>query len=122
MARILVIDDSEIIRDLLADFLADIGHDVDSAPDGEQGVEMALTDEYDLCICDMHLPKKSGKQILEAVREQNDKLLFVFTDSMPDQNSEDIKRSTNYAFLRKPFDLHEVRHVLDDVLTEVKTS
>ena len=64
VAKILIIDDSAVIRDLLTEFLSESGHLVDSAVDGVEGLQKAASGDYDLCICDVHLPKMNGYQLL----------------------------------------------------------
>jgi CheY-like chemotaxis protein len=122
MARILVIDDSAIIRALLTDFLGEQGHSVECAVDGAQGLEMARAGDYDLCFCDLHLPKKNGFQILTELGEDRGSMQFVFTDSLPDELFEQIQASTDFTCLRKPFDLDQLRRTLAQVLERVRTA
>ena len=121
MARILVVDDSEVIRELLADFLADIGHEVETAANGEEGLSKAQCGRYDLCICDLHLPKKNGLQILSEMRSRENDMKFIFTDSLPDGLYEQIRKTTGHLCLRKPFDLNQVRTAIDRTIGRVKT-
>ena len=122
MARILVIDDSTIIRDLLRDFLGEQGHSVECAVDGVQGLEMARRGEYDLCFCDLHLPKKNGYQVLTELGEDRGDMQFVFTDSLPDQLYEQIQATTEFTCLRKPFDLDQLRRTLESVVEKIASS
>jgi CheY-like chemotaxis protein len=122
MARILVIDDSQVIRDLLTDLLTDMGHNVVTAADGESGLALARTDTWDLCVCDCHLPRLNGYQILSEMSKFGSTMPFVFTDSLPDELHQQIAAATDFPCLRKPFDLNQLRDVLQRVLTPVKTS
>ncbi|MCM2271011.1 MAG: response regulator [candidate division Zixibacteria bacterium] len=121
MARILVIDDSQVIRDLLADFLADSGHFVDCVEDSEEGIRMALAGSYDICICDLHIPKKNGFQIYQAISATKPKLTFIMTDSLPDSLADQISEAGVPYILRKPFDLDQLREVLATVCASIKT-
>lgn len=116
MARILVVDDSSIIRDLLTDFLGELGHLVDSAVDGVEGLDKARSGRYDLCICDLHLPKKNGYQLLTELGSSKSKMQFIFTDSLPDGLFEQIQKTTDFVCLRKPFDLMQMREVIETTL------
>ncbi|MBU0983759.1 MAG: response regulator [candidate division Zixibacteria bacterium] len=120
MAKILVIDDSAVIRSLLTDFLTDIGHEVETAGDGDEGVRKARADTYDVCICDMHMPKKNGYQLLTDLGDRKHNMQFIFTDSMPDHLGERISEISDYCQLRKPFDLTQLRTVLEHTLASVK--
>lgn len=119
MARILVVDDSQVIRDLLTDFLGELGHQVDLAVDGAEGLAKALDGDYDLCICDLHLPKKNGFELMSELGPARDRMQFVFTDSLPDDLYEQIKETTRYQCIRKPFDLAQFREILDRALEKV---
>lgn len=116
MARILVVDDTAVIRDLLTDFFGELGHQVDSAVDGVEGLEKARAGDYDLCICDLHLPLKNGYQLLTELGSDRGNMQFVFTDSLPDELYEQIQETTGFLCLRKPFDLNQVREVLEKAL------
>lgn len=112
MARILVIDDSNVMRNLLREFLESEGHDVDLAVNGEEGINMALAGNYLITFCDLHMPRRNGFQVYEAVIDQKPHLSFVFTDSMPDANTDQLAASRRFIVLRKPFDLQQIRKVL----------
>jgi DNA-binding NtrC family response regulator len=121
MARILVIDDSQVIRDLLSDFLADAGHFVDSAGESDAGIRMAETGSYDICICDLHIPRKNGFQIYQAISRNQPKLKFIMTDSLPDDLADQVSEAGVPFILRKPFDLDQLREVLATVCASLKT-
>jgi len=121
MARILVVDDSQVIRDLLTDFLGELGHQVELAVDGLDGLEKARRGGYDLCICDLHLPKMNGFQLLTELGQGRDRMQFIFTDSLPDDLYEQVKSSTSHLCIRKPFDLVQFREVVERALDRVKS-
>jgi CheY-like chemotaxis protein len=120
MARILVIDDSEVMRNLLRDFLIDCGHEVTTADDGEQGLVKAQTGAFDLCICDLHLPKRNGFEVYKDLGPIREEMQFIFTDSLPDGLYEEVRKSTGHLCLRKPFDLNQVRKTVEQALSQVK--
>jgi CheY-like chemotaxis protein len=66
MARILVIEDNEMNRDMLTRRLIRKGYDVISAVDGEEGLRVATAEQPDLILMDMSLPVMSG---WDATRE-----------------------------------------------------
>ena len=66
MAKILLVEDNEMNRDMLSRRLLRRGYEVALAIDGMQGVEMASSGEYDLVLMDMSLPEIDG---WEATRE-----------------------------------------------------
>ena len=115
MAHVLVIDDSKIIRDLLIDFLTEEGHTVEATGDSVEGVSKAINGAFDLCLCDLHIPKLNGYQVFCQVSAERPELQFVFTDSLPDQLAEQTFRAGVSYCLRKPFDLEQLRAVLHQV-------
>lgn len=116
MAKILVIDDTGVMRNLLSEFLTEEGHDVDTAINGDDGITKALTGDYAVIFCDLHMPKKNGYQVYERVVEVRTDQRFVFTDSLPDATSEQLIESGKFAVLRKPFDLEQLRQVLGELI------
>ncbi|HJR52202.1 MAG TPA: response regulator [Gemmatimonadota bacterium] len=66
MAKILLVEDNEMNRDMLSRRLERKGYDVEMAVDGRQGVDKAKTLAYDLVLMDMSLPEIDG---WEATRE-----------------------------------------------------
>ncbi len=119
MARILIVDDSPVMRGLLEEFLTESGHEVVTANNGKAGVDAALAEAFDICLCDLHMPKMNGYQMYCEVYPLQPQLRFIFTDSMPDELSERIHASSNFLCLRKPFDLNQVRNLINSVLSPV---
>jgi len=60
VAKILLVEDNEMNRDMLSRRLQRRGYNVEMAVDGRQGVEMAKTGQYDLVLMDMSLPELDG--------------------------------------------------------------
>jgi len=116
MAKILVIDDTGIMRNLLSEFLTEEGHEVDTAINGDDGIAKALSGDYAIIFCDLHMPKKNGFQVYERVSEIRPEQRFVFTDSMPDAHSERLAQTGKFHILRKPFDLEQLRQVLAELV------
>jgi two-component system cell cycle response regulator DivK len=69
MAKILLVEDNEMNRDMLSRRLQRKGFEVEMAVDGLQGVEMALKGQYDLILMDMSLPELDGWEATKRVRE-----------------------------------------------------
>jgi CheY-like chemotaxis protein len=68
MARILLVEDNEMNRDMLSRRLTRRGYDVTMAVDGRQGVEMARSGAYDLILMDMSLPEIDGWEATRRLR------------------------------------------------------
>lgn len=66
--KILVIDDERAIADIIKFNLEKEGHTVETAADGEEGVEMVFKYKPDLILLDIMMPKKDGFQVLKEIR------------------------------------------------------
>lgn len=68
MAKILLIDDDEDIRELLILRLEMAGHDMDYAVNGKTGFDMAMENNYALVLMDMHMPVMDGHDAIKQLR------------------------------------------------------
>lgn len=68
--RILVVEDEKKIADFIKRGLKEEGYAVDSAYDGEQGLFLAKTNEYDLILLDLMLPKLDGHSLFKEIRKE----------------------------------------------------
>jgi CheY-like chemotaxis protein len=71
MPRILIVDDNEDNRDVLARRLARNGFDVVTAIGGRQGVESAISERPDLILMDMNMPELDGWEATRVLRKQH---------------------------------------------------
>jgi CheY-like chemotaxis protein len=72
MAKILLVEDNEMNRDMLSRRLQRKGYDVEIAVDGVEGVEKATGSRYDLILMDMSLPEIDGWEATRRLRAQED--------------------------------------------------
>ena len=111
MKKVLLADDKEDIRDILEEFLSEEGYDVDLCPDGEQALEKAQSNTYDLIITDIMMPVTDGFGFLKALEEMNEKgrspaPVIVITGGSPSldfQKSLDKLSDKGCVLLKKPF-------------------
>jgi two-component system, OmpR family, response regulator len=86
--RILIIEDSQTLRESLKAGLAGEGFAVDVASDGEQGLQIARNNPYDLLLLDLMLPKLDGLAVLARLREKKDRphvLILTAKDRVEDR-------------------------------------
>jgi two-component system, chemotaxis family, chemotaxis protein CheY len=67
--NILAIDDSASMRELYKSALGNAGYDVTLATDGDEGLEHALAQHFDLVLTDLHMPRMSGFDLVCKLRE-----------------------------------------------------
>ncbi len=88
MAKILVIDDEPELRELMVSELEDSGHRTIEAADGEQGLQRALSDNPDIILADIDMPKMNGHQLrgrLQQDHPRHAKIPFVFVSALADE-------------------------------------
>lgn len=69
--KILVVDDSPVVRSFHANILKSIGFKVDSASDGAEALEKSLSTDYSLILCDINMPNMDGITFVKRYREVN---------------------------------------------------
>jgi len=119
VARILIVDDSSVIRGLLSEYLSELGHEVDLAEDGAEGIRMALEGDFHVIFCDIHMPRQNGYQVFLQVSQAKPNSHFVMTDSLPDQLADMATDAGAVCCLQKPFDLDEIKATLEQILSTV---
>lgn len=67
--KILIVEDEKITRITLANLLKKEGYEVDSADNGEHGIEAIRKKKYDVIITDLKLPRKDGMEVLKTAKE-----------------------------------------------------
>ncbi len=117
MSKILLIEDDVKIRSILKEILLEKNHDVDEAGDGLEGFRKLEQGAYDLCICDIKMPKMDGLEVLEKTKEAGIPTNFVVISAHGniDIAVEAVKKGA-FDFLQKPFDLGRLEITLRNAL------
>jgi DNA-binding NtrC family response regulator len=115
-ARILVVDDEELIRWSLAERMRAEGYDVDEAGTGEQAMERAR-EGVDLVLLDYKLPDTDGVTVLRKIKELDpDVLVILLTAFASVETAVEAMKEGAFHFANKPFDLDEVAFVVSRAL------
>ena len=103
---ILVVDDEEIIRKLLQDYLTHIGYRVDTVVTGEEAVESARHKHYDLVITDLFLPGMSGLDVVRNVKTISPQsCIIVVTGHGSLETAIESIRDGAYDYITKPLNM-----------------
>lgn len=107
--KLLIVEDGQKTGDYLKQGLSEEGFVVDLARDGIDGLHYALTEEYDLIILDIMLPKLDGWGVLQALRNAGKDMPVLFL-SARDQVADRVRGLELGAddYLIKPFDFSEL--------------
>lgn len=120
MERILAIDDDVAMCELLTEYLSSEGFEVESAYDGEEGLEVAYGGSYDLIVLDVMLPKINGFEVLRNLRSQSKTPVIMLT-----ARGETVDRIVGLEigaddYLAKPFNPRELVARIRAVLRRIR--
>ena len=107
--RILVVEDEFSLADIIATKLRKEKYNVDISLDGEEGLDKALSNIYDLIILDIMLPKINGIEILKEIRNNNidTKVIMLTAKSSLDDKLIGFEAGAN-DYITKPFHMEEL--------------
>lgn len=77
MAKILLVEDNELVRRSLCALLVRSGFEVDEAVDGEESIDLFQRNKYDLIVTDLFLPKMSGIKVVTELRRLSPEVPIV---------------------------------------------
>ncbi len=109
MARILIIDDEEVIRMTLQEILEYEDYQVDTAGDGKEGLDLLLKNPYDAVICDIKMPKMNGLEVLSrSVVEKPECPVIMISGHGDIDTAVEATKKGAYDFIEKPPDLNRL--------------
>ncbi len=112
-ARILVVDDEKVIREILADFLSMEGYVVQAVEDGAAALEELQKRSYNLVISDLKMPKMGGLELIQKIAEESIPVLSVIMTGFGTvETAIDAMKKGAYDYILKPFKVEEVIHIV----------
>lgn len=124
MARILIVEDEPIVRELLQRAVEEWAHEVEVACDGIEGCRkiQQATDPFDVVFCDLRMPRMSGTEMLARVGPQLAGVTPIVIISGQLQMLDCVADINRYAdcILPKPFELSVLRQTLNTALSKRK--
>jgi two-component system OmpR family response regulator len=120
VARVLIVEDTEIVRRALERAVARMGHRSTSTSDSVEALAMALKDPPDLVLLDYRMPQMGGAEVFEemcaSLGDRCPKVLFV--SATP---ADEVKRSVERfgepaGYVKKPFHLDDLARVVGEAL------
>ncbi len=107
--RILIVEDENLTRNALAEFLGSEGHTVHCASAGSEALKRFDKGKYNLVITDLHMPGMSGIELIKAMRAiDQDTRFIIITGSLDARYSIQALRMGIHDYILKPFDFEEL--------------
>jgi DNA-binding NtrC family response regulator len=117
MAKILVCDDQEMMRDSLASILQREDHEVTAASDGASALQRLAAGKFDLLITDYKMPRMTGQELLvEAKRLRPEMPVVIMTAFATVETAVTAMKQGAYDYIQKPFDGDAIKLLVDRAL------
>lgn len=114
-ATILVIEDEEEVRNLLADILIEGGHNVETTSDGNQGIEMFKDMDFDMVFTDLGMPGVSGWEVAETVKNINRKIpVAIITGWNVEMEESEMRERGVNLIAHKPFEVNQILSLVQE--------
>ncbi len=123
MAKILVIDDEQGIRDLLDTLLQRKGYDVVLAASGQKGLELLRREQPDVIVLDLKMPGMDGLTVLQQIRSfDSKKPVIILTGAGTPETEQKVRALGVAEFVKKEFSLHRLGDALKRLLVTSNSS
>ncbi len=121
-AKILVVDDELLLRDVLFDYLTRQGYEVAMAASGEKALEIARTQRFHLALVDIKMPGMSGLDVTARLKDLYPQIIVIIMTGYPSLNTaiSAIKLGAT-EYIVKPFRLDELNRIIAKNLSSLDT-
>jgi DNA-binding NtrC family response regulator len=117
--RLLVVDDEDDLRDLLKTVLTKTGYEIRTASDGEEAIRILKTNEFDVALLDIQMPKVTGLQVLKHINQHSPKTRAIILTGYADlKNAMEAREFGAKDFISKPYRLDDILSTIERVLKE----
>ena len=108
MSRVLVADDEAAIRKVVRDALMKVGHDVETAVDGDEAQALMESREFDLVITDLNMPRMDGLELIRRIRARLSIPILVLTVRQEEREKVRLLDAGADDYVTKPFGVAEL--------------
>ncbi|MDQ7015067.1 MAG: response regulator [Gammaproteobacteria bacterium] len=119
MAKILAVDDSASLRQMVSFTLKSAGYEVTEAANGQEGLDMARSKKFDLVVTDINMPVMDGIKLIKSLRglsEYRFTPLLMLTTESSDGKKQEGKAAGATGWIVKPFNPDKLLNVIGRVL------
>lgn len=115
--KILIVDDNPNMSSLLSEMLEVFDYESTRAGDGYEAIEIVDQQDFSLVITDMRMPRMSGLDLLQKLKDKNPKLPVVIISGYAlDEEGNSVLDTLADGFLNKPFKMSDIESLLKDVI------
>src|SRR4051812_26684793 len=110
MAKLLVVDDEKNLRLVVQKEMARQGHEVETADDGESAWSLIESQDFDVLLCDINMPRLDGMGLLRRTRERcpNPPEVIMLTGQATVESAIEAMKLGAYDYLTKPYRIGEL--------------
>jgi two-component system, NtrC family, response regulator PilR len=117
VAKILVVDDDEGIREFLEIMLTREGYDVTTAPDATKALSRCRKEKFDLILTDLRMPKVDGIEFLKAVKEiSQEAMVILITAYASPETAVSAMKEGAYDYIEKGFNIEDIKTIISGAL------
>lgn len=119
MAKLLIVDDEEDVREFAANFFRKRKLDVSTMPSGETAIETVKTDCPDLVLLDIRMAGINGIEALEQIRKFNTSVKVIMVTGTKPEDNDALAKCQSLGvleYIHKPLRLDELEHVVMSAL------
>jgi len=121
VAKILIVEDEQSMRDVLRILLEGEGHEIAAASDGAEGLDLIRKDIFDLVVTDLRMPGADGFEILRATQEvAPETMVIMMTAFGTIESAIEAMKLGAYDYVHKPFKIDEIRLIVRNALDKRK--
>jgi DNA-binding response OmpR family regulator len=118
--KILGIDDSFAVNELLDTVLNGSGHDFRYVDNGKEGLELIRSQKFDLVFLDLAMPEFSGVDVLHALKKDNiidkQKIILFTASSATEREMVELVKIGAHSYMRKPVDIDDMLEKIDSMI------
>src|SRR5207237_10898469 len=120
MGRILIADDHDSLRRGLAQAIAEAGHDVEEAPNGNAAIEKLHESYFDVVVSDLKMGGSSGLEVLKTAKTLHPTTSVILMTAFGSVSTAvEAMKAGAFDYVQKPFEIEEMEVKIDKAL-EVK--
>jgi DNA-binding response OmpR family regulator len=116
MARVLLIDDDALVLEALSGYLIDAGHELLTAKNGREGIELFKTGAPDVVVTDILMPEKEGIETILSIRNLSSSVVIIAISGGGQNSPVDLldfaRKVGANSILKKPFSVRQLRELI----------